>query len=37
MDPLNVLYIHFSWVLKLLTSHKCQCSHPFVTQTTPTV
>ena len=28
MDPLNVLYFYFRWVLKLLTSHKCHCSHP---------
>ena len=28
MDPLNVPYFHFRWVLKLLTWHKCHCSHP---------
>jgi len=28
MDPLNVPYFHFRWVLKLLTSHKCRYSHP---------
>ena len=28
VDPLNVLQFHFRWVLKLLTSHKCHCSHP---------
>ena len=26
--PLNVPYFHFTWVLKLLSSHKCYCSHP---------
>ena len=28
MDPLNIPYFHFRWVLKLLNSHKCHCSHP---------
>jgi len=28
LDPLNVAYFHFMWVLKLLTSHKCHSSHP---------
>jgi len=28
MDPLNLPYFHIMWVLKLLTSHKCHCSHP---------
>jgi len=27
MDPLNVPYLHFRWVLKHQTSHKCHCSH----------
>ena len=27
MDPLNVPYFHFRWILKLLTSHKCK-PHP---------
>jgi len=28
MDPLYVPYLHFRLVLKLLTLHKCHCSHP---------
>ena len=29
VDPLNVSYFHFRWVLKLLiTSQRCLCSHP---------
>ena len=28
MDPLNAPFFHFRWVLKLLTWHKCHCSHP---------
>ena len=34
----HIKWFNFTWVLKLLTSHKCHCSHlvQFVTQTTPT-
>jgi len=28
MDPLDVPYFHFMWILKLLASHKCHYSHP---------
>ena len=37
MDPLNIAYFHFTWVLKLPTSHNCHGSHPvkMLVQTTP--
>ena len=27
VDAIDICF-HFRWVLKLLTSHKCHCSHP---------
>jgi len=39
MDPLNIPYFHFRWVLKLLTHTSAIAAilHIFKTQTTPTV